>query len=84
MMNARVARPTGHHTMKPRIMSAIQAGFPNSSSFATIGMKASPLMLITFTLLAATEAVVKQVQDAVRTDAADHGRRSTLSHREVL
>jgi hypothetical protein len=59
-MNARVARPTGHHTMKPRIMSAIQAGFPKSSSFAMIGMKASPLMLITFTLLAATEAVVKQ------------------------
>jgi hypothetical protein len=40
MMNARVARPTGHHTIKPRIVSAIQAGFPNSSSFATIGMKA--------------------------------------------
>jgi hypothetical protein len=40
-------------------------------------------MLITFTLLAAVEAVVKQVQDAVRTDAAHHGRRSTLSHREV-
>src|SRR5215469_15647614 len=60
MMNARVARPTGHHTMKPRIMSAIQAGFPNSSSFATIGMKASPLMLITFTLLVAAGPVVKR------------------------
>jgi hypothetical protein len=60
MMNARVARPTGHHTMKPRIIIAIQAGFPNSSSFATIGMKASPLMLITFTLLATTHPVVKQ------------------------
>src|SRR5262245_41481968 len=43
MINARVARPTGHHTMKPRIVSTIQAGFPNSSSFATIGMKASPV-----------------------------------------
>jgi hypothetical protein len=29
--------------MKPRIVSTIQAGFPNSSSFATIGMKASPV-----------------------------------------
>jgi hypothetical protein len=29
--------------MKPRIISAIQAGFPNSSSFATIGMWASLL-----------------------------------------
>src|SRR3954466_7244576 len=41
MMKAKVARPTGHQTTKPRIMRAIQAGFPNSSSFATIGMWAS-------------------------------------------
>src|SRR5712671_1369968 len=41
MMKAKVARPTGHQTTKPRIVSAIQAGFPNSSSFATIGMWAS-------------------------------------------
>jgi hypothetical protein len=71
MMNARVARPTGHHTMKPRIMSAIQAGFPNSSSFATIGMKASPLMLITFTLLAAAGPVVKQ--DSDEADLGENG-----------
>ena len=38
MMKAKVARPSGHQTTKPRIVSAIQAGFPNSSSFATIGM----------------------------------------------
>jgi hypothetical protein len=42
MMNAKVARPSGHQTKKPRIMSAIQAGFPNSSSLATIGILASP------------------------------------------
>jgi hypothetical protein len=42
MMNAKVARPSGHQMKKPRIISAIQAGFPNSSSFATIGILASP------------------------------------------
>jgi hypothetical protein len=42
MMNAKVARPTGHHTMNPRIASATQAGFPNSSSFATIGIADHP------------------------------------------
>src|SRR3954453_10905442 len=41
MMKTKVARPIGHQTTKPRIMRAIQAGFPNSSSFATIGMWAS-------------------------------------------
>src|SRR5215467_564369 len=41
IMNAKVARPSGHQMKKPRIMSAIQAGFPNSSSFATIGIAAS-------------------------------------------
>jgi len=41
MMKAKVARPTGHQMTKPRIISAIQAGFPNSSSFAKIGMWAS-------------------------------------------
>jgi hypothetical protein len=40
-MTAKVASPSGHQTKKPRIMSAIQAGFPNSSSFATIGIAAS-------------------------------------------
>jgi hypothetical protein len=40
-MNAKVARPSGHQMKKPRIMSAIQAGFPKSSSFATIGMASS-------------------------------------------
>jgi hypothetical protein len=35
MMNARTMRPTGHHTMKPRIIRRIQTGRPNSSSFAT-------------------------------------------------
>jgi hypothetical protein len=38
MMNAKVARPSGHQMKKPRIMRAIQAGFPNSSSFATSGI----------------------------------------------
>jgi hypothetical protein len=38
MMKARVARPSGHHTKKPRIINAIQAGFPNSSSLAAMGM----------------------------------------------
>jgi hypothetical protein len=42
IINAKVARPSGHQMKKPRIMSAIQAGFPNSSSFATIGIFASP------------------------------------------
>jgi hypothetical protein len=37
-MNAKVARPSGHQMRKPRIMSAIQAGFPSSSSFTTIGI----------------------------------------------
>jgi hypothetical protein len=41
IMNAKVARPSGHQMKKPRITSAIQAGFPNSSSFATIGIVAS-------------------------------------------
>src|SRR5262245_16411709 len=43
IMNAKVARPSGHQMKKPRIMSAIQAGFPNSSSLATIGIVASPV-----------------------------------------
>ncbi len=43
MIKAKVARPTGHQITKPRIINAIQAGFPNSSSFATIGMSASPV-----------------------------------------
>src|SRR5262249_20791647 len=43
MINARVARPTGHHTMKPRIVSTIQAGFPNSWTFERIAMRASPV-----------------------------------------
>src|SRR5262245_1648010 len=43
MMNAKVPRPSGHQTKKPRIMSAIQAGFPNSSSLAIIGILASPV-----------------------------------------
>jgi hypothetical protein len=37
-MKARMARPNGHHQTKPRIISAIQAGFPNSSILAAIGM----------------------------------------------
>ena len=41
MMKTKAARPIGHQTMKPRIISAIQAGRPNSSSFATIGMMTS-------------------------------------------
>jgi hypothetical protein len=43
MMNASVARPSGHQNQNPRIMRAIQAGLPNSSSFATMGMTASRL-----------------------------------------
>src|SRR5215470_15096826 len=41
MMKASVARPSGHQRQKQRTMRAIQAGLPNSSSFATIGMMAS-------------------------------------------
>src|SRR5262249_32007019 len=41
IMNAKVASPSGHQMKKPRIMSAIQAGFPNSSSLATMGIVAS-------------------------------------------
>jgi hypothetical protein len=40
-VKTKAARPIGHQTMKPRIVSAIQAGRPNSSSFATIGMMTS-------------------------------------------
>jgi hypothetical protein len=37
-MKARMAMPNGHHQMKLRIINAIQAGFPNSSILAAIGM----------------------------------------------
>src|SRR5262249_21802342 len=43
IMNAKVARPSGHQMKKPRIISAIQAGFPKSTSFATIDIAASPV-----------------------------------------
>jgi hypothetical protein len=33
-----MARPKGHQAQKPKIISAIQAGFPNSSILAAIGM----------------------------------------------
>src|SRR6516225_1814164 len=38
IMKARMARPNGHHQIKLRIINAIQAGFPNSSILAAIGM----------------------------------------------
>jgi hypothetical protein len=37
-MKARITRPNGHHAKKPRIIRTIQAGFPNSSILAAIGM----------------------------------------------
>src|SRR5262249_9438797 len=64
MINARVARPTGHHTMKPRIVSTIQAGFPNSSSFATIGMKASPVNVNYISTLMDLDPGVKRSEPA--------------------
>src|SRR5262249_34839685 len=74
MMNAKVARPTGHHTMKPRITRAIQAGFPNSSSFTTIGMKAS-LVNVNYIYIEA-DLLVKR---STCVGLTRHGPRTTLS-----
>jgi hypothetical protein len=38
MRKARTAKPIGQYTIKAKTKSAIQAGFPSSSSLATIGM----------------------------------------------
>jgi len=43
-MKARTARPNGHHQIKLRIINAIQAGFPNSSILAAIGMAGASRM----------------------------------------
>src|SRR6516225_7648351 len=44
IMKARMARPNGHHQIKLRIINAIQAGFPNSSILAAIGMAGASRM----------------------------------------
>jgi hypothetical protein len=33
-----MTRPNGHQAQKPKIINTIQAGFPNSSILAAIGM----------------------------------------------
>jgi hypothetical protein len=38
MVKARMARPIGHQAMNPRTIRTTQAGLPNSSSFAVIGI----------------------------------------------
>ena len=40
-----MASPSGHQTMKPRMVSAIQAGFPNSSDSALFSNAAAFRMM---------------------------------------
>jgi hypothetical protein len=38
MVKARAPTPSGHQIMKPRMINAIQAGFPKASSCAVMGI----------------------------------------------